>query len=275
MPAASGWCQTCGRRHTILRTPEAEAEALGLHRTLEMTGCFDFSSPSQNDRYRVDRLTSGKMLGVLTCSDGTVLRAFSGMLGGRPGTLGTWRCPGWVGPVARMTLEDDEASQRFARIVHHVQAAERCPEPERSEHRATHRALSLSLSADLAASVTLRNVRGASVCLPDLLAQQRELAVSSRLSLTLDQQRQARVPPGGIGDCAAPKLLTAAFERGLHPTGLAEIWYEAPVRRDAVRRLRGRAAREHGSFYAACEERCEPIMGFMLCGLDDVGVRLA
>ena len=27
--------------------------------------------------------------------------------------------------------------------------------------------------------------------------------------------------------------------------------------------------REHGSLHPACQERCEPIMGFLLCGLED------
>ena len=269
--AASGFCGVCGVRHAIPRTPAAEAEALALQGAIESSGRFDFDSVDEPDaRYRMSAMTSGKMLGVLICSDGTVLRAFSGMLGGSPGNLGTWHCPGWAGPVAQLTLEDTEASRRFAAIVHHVKAAEACQEPERSEHRKTHRALSLALSDDLASSVELRNARGGRVRLPELLARQREDAL--RPSASLEQQQQARAHPGGIGDCAAPKLLMAAFERGLQPESMAEIWHEAPLRRKAEESLRRAPSRggrrKHGSFHLACNERCSPIMGFLLCGLE-------
>eukprot|EP00966_Prymnesium_polylepis_P159671 3690155-Prymnesium_polylepis.1 len=226
--AASGWCHTCGRAHTLPRTRAAEDAARALQAAVSAAGRFDFDSPTRNPLFREDALTSGKMLGVLLCSDGTVLRAFSGMLGGRPGQLGTWHCPGWAGPVASLTLEDEEASQRFEAIVHHVKAAADSTDPdERTQHRSRHKALSLSLSADLAASVTLHNIRGEAVSLPTLMAKQRALAADP--SASLEQQRQqARSHPGGIGDCAAPKLLAEAFARGLRPASIAEIWHEAP-----------------------------------------------
>ena len=263
LPAASGWCSLCEREHTILRTAAAEAEAQMLLSTVELSGRFDFDSPEPEDRFRVECCTSGKMLGVLVCSDGTVLRGFSGMLGG------TWQCPGWVGPVATMTLEDPEASRRFGEIIENVQRAAESTEPMRTELRQLHRQLSHSLSADLASSVVLRNAKGERRSLPDLLRS---------------RTRGARRLPGGVGDCAAPKLLLEAYSHGLRPTGLAEIWYEPPERRDGQevlnaevtrstmrgRLLRGRAPRKkHGSFHEACTERCAPIMGFMLCGLDE------
>ena len=152
------------------------------------------------------------MLGVLTCEGGTVLRAFSGMLGG------SWHCPGWVGPVASLTLEDAAASVRFARIVEHVQLAkEASDEPARTEHRRIHRALSAELTTDLAASVVLRNWRGDEVALPDLLERRQQ------------QLPTTRRPPWGVGDCAAPKLLHAAHALGLRPTGLAELWHAPPA----------------------------------------------
>ena len=70
------------------------------------------------------------------------------------------------------------------------------------------------------------------------------------------------------------------LQLGLRPTGLAEIWYVPPSRRcadmDSIRSA-GRISRTggartqlaHGSFHPACKERCEPIMGFLLCGLAD------
>ena len=67
------------------------------------------------------------------------------------------------------------------------------------------------------------------------------------------------VPPGGAGECAAPKLLQYAYLNSLVPIAVAEFWVgESPqgeVRRD-------------GCFYGACKSKCEPILGFMLQGLD-------
>ena len=67
------------------------------------------------------------------------------------------------------------------------------------------------------------------------------------------------IPPGGAGECAAPKLLQYAYLNSLTPIAVAEFWVgESPmgeVRRD-------------GCFYGACKSKCEPILGFMLHGLD-------
>ena len=67
------------------------------------------------------------------------------------------------------------------------------------------------------------------------------------------------IPPGGAGECAAPKLLQYAYHNSLTPIAVAEFWVGASptgeVRRD-------------GCFYGACKSKCEPILGFMLQGLD-------
>nr|HEX4313945.1 RluA family pseudouridine synthase [Kofleriaceae bacterium] len=66
-------------------------------------------------------------------------------------------------------------------------------------------------------------------------------------------------PPGGAGDCAAPKLLADAYRRGLRPIALAEVWLGAPP-------LAG--GRTHGSLYPACRGKCGPILAHVLGGLD-------
>jgi tRNA pseudouridine32 synthase/23S rRNA pseudouridine746 synthase len=67
------------------------------------------------------------------------------------------------------------------------------------------------------------------------------------------------VPPGGAGDCAAPKLLAAAYRAGLRPLALAELWWGAPP-------VTG--GRHAGHYYPACRGKCGPILGHMLGGLD-------
>jgi tRNA pseudouridine32 synthase/23S rRNA pseudouridine746 synthase len=65
-------------------------------------------------------------------------------------------------------------------------------------------------------------------------------------------------PPGGAGDCAAPKLLAEAYRRDLRPIALAEVWCGAAPRA---------GDRRAGSFYPACRGKCAPILEHMLGGL--------
>lgn len=66
------------------------------------------------------------------------------------------------------------------------------------------------------------------------------------------------VPPGGTGDCAAPKLLQAAFLQGCKPLTIGEFWYGRPPRKE-VRRA--------GCFYPACTGKCGPLLAYMLQGV--------
>lgn len=65
-------------------------------------------------------------------------------------------------------------------------------------------------------------------------------------------------PPGGAGECCAPRLLQAAYRGGMQPLCMAEFWVgESP--KDELR--------EEGRFYPACNSRCKPILTHMLQGL--------
>ncbi len=68
-----------------------------------------------------------------------------------------------------------------------------------------------------------------------------------------------KIPPSGAGECCAPKLLQAAYKRGLKPVAMAEYWYGKP---------KGGELRIHGSYYPACRGKCLPILSWMLQGLD-------
>ncbi len=67
-----------------------------------------------------------------------------------------------------------------------------------------------------------------------------------------------RAPPGGAGDCAAPKLLQYAQRHYLIPVALAEFWWGAEPLTEV---------RHHGNFYPPCRGKCEVILPFMLQGL--------
>lgn len=66
-------------------------------------------------------------------------------------------------------------------------------------------------------------------------------------------------PPGGAGDCAAPKLLAYAYANRLTPVALAEVWCGAPP---------ATGGRRDGHYYPACRGKCGPILAHMLEGLD-------
>lgn len=68
-------------------------------------------------------------------------------------------------------------------------------------------------------------------------------------------QQKQHMPPGGAGECAAPKLLQYAFLNKLRPIAMAEFWWgNSPKNEERI----------HGHFYPACEQKCRPILNYML-----------
>lgn len=70
--------------------------------------------------------------------------------------------------------------------------------------------------------------------------------------------RDGLVPPGGTGECAAPKLLEHACRNGLKPIAMGEFWYGTSPET---------AVRTHGHFYPSCTSKCGPLLKFMTKGL--------
>lgn len=73
------------------------------------------------------------------------------------------------------------------------------------------------------------------------------------------EQTVQKMPPAGAGECAAPKLLQAAYLNGWKPIAMAEFWWGASPKTEI---------RHHGHYYPACKGKCEPILSHMLQGLD-------
>ena len=72
-------------------------------------------------------------------------------------------------------------------------------------------------------------------------------------------RRKFPMPPGGTGDCCAPKLLQYAYQHGLKPVCMAEFWWGAPTKTEL---------RQHLNYYPACRGKCKPILSWMLQGLE-------
>lgn len=77
--------------------------------------------------------------------------------------------------------------------------------------------------------------------------------------LAIFGEKGETLPPAGAGECAAPKLLQYAYSNRYRPVAMAEFWVgESPAGE----------VRCDGCFYGSCKSKCEPILGFMLQGID-------
>lgn len=178
----------------------------------------------------------GKMFGVLVVdsTDGLAfLAAYSGLLAGR----NDW--PYFVPPVYDAQQPDGHfktTEREISLISHHS--------PLISKQ------MSQELQLWLFHQYQLLNARGETKDLVDIWQ-----SYYSREKL----RRKFPLPPGGTGDCCAPKLLQYAYQHGLKPVCMAEFWWGAPTKEEV---------RQHLNFYPACRGKCKPILTWMLQGLD-------
>ncbi len=72
-------------------------------------------------------------------------------------------------------------------------------------------------------------------------------------------QPKMGIPPGGTGECCAPKLLQYAYLNHLKPICMAEFWV-GPSKQNEMR--------IEGNFYPSCQHKCYPLLNYMMQGLD-------
>ena len=164
-------------------------------------------------------LREGKMLGVLVTDRGP-LYAFSGLVGGKAVV------PGFVPPIYDLTkgyFKEEEAR---------ISAMPAGPEKA---------AASARLQDWIFRQYRVHNALG------------EELSIAEIFAL------KGLVPPGGTGDCAAPKLLEFTYRNGLKPIAMGEFWYGRSPQREV---------REQGRFYPSCTGKCGPLLTWMMKGLE-------
>ncbi len=182
----------------------------------------------------------GKMFGVMTClaADGSTLtlKAFSGQF------EGSWLAAGWVPPLFDVGTWDrinTPMEQAIKDLSLEIAAG---PKDTTVSLRLERRRMSRLLMRRLHALYRLRNFTGRTVVFADIFPEGHGI-------------------PTGTGDCCAPKLFNHAATHGLIPLTLCEFYWGRANRSET---------RRHGTFYPPCTEKCGPLMGAMLCGLEEL-----
>ena len=213
-------------------------------RKLEEAGRIDLDVPA----HRADPRCStsylqgparGKMMGVLVARarSGTqvVLKAFSGQYNG------LWQVKGWAGPLFdqdefhRLHDPEEKRIKELGCRMEQVSAA------EQKQLGLCRRERSRQLMQAIHGLYRVRNFRGREAGLGEIFAPGTGI-------------------PTGTGDCCAPRLLQQAVLHNLVPLGLAEFYWG---------RSNVSGTRVHGRFYGSCRAKCYPLLGFMLCGLEE------
>ena len=185
--------------------------------------------------------TEGKMFGVMVVEEGRrlgFLAAYSGLLEGR----NDWDY--FVPPVFDAQQPDGYFKQKEREISSLTSRASHSRNPRES------REMSQALQLWLFRQYRMLNARGE---IKDLVEIWQDYHNSPRI------QEKYPLPPGGTGDCCAPKLLQYAYSQGLKPVCMAEFWWGASPKS---------LIRHHGQFYPACSGKCKPVLAWMLQGLD-------
>ena len=176
--------------------------------------------------------SEGKMFGVLVAEDSEgrlgFLAAYSGLLCGR----NDWEY--FVPPVFDAQQPDGYFKQKEREIM----ASSR------------HKEMSQDLQLWLFRQYRMLNANGDR---RDLVEIWRDYHQNPKI------QKKFPLPPGGTGDCCAPKLLQYAYQHQLKPVCMAEFWW-GPSPASEIR--------HHGEFYPACRGKCKPVLTWMLQGLD-------
>lgn len=186
----------------------------------------------------------GKMFGVLVVemSPGQLgfLAAYSGLLAGR----NDW--PYFVPPI----FDAQQPDGYFKTQEREISRISRASRSSRDSSDASSKQLSQELQTWLFHQYRLLNARGE---VKDLVDVWQEYYNRPKLL------RKYPLPPGGTGDCCAPKLLQYAYQQGLKPLCMAEFWWGETTKTEL---------RHHLNYYPACRGKCKPVLTWMLQGLD-------
>ncbi len=243
--ACIGYCSKCETSHSLNRG-NSHTHALTLMDALSKYQTIDFEQQGIDHHPYFSTASlfgeaRGKMFGVLECvniqGETITLKAFSWQYNGN------WLVPGWVPPLfstEEFYLVNDETEKKIKALTYEIQNISSQDSNRQTLVQARKR-LSQTLMIDLHKLYTLHNFRVKNTSIFDAFTKNTGI-------------------PTGVGDCCAPKLLNYAAQNNLTPIGLTEFYWG---------KTNKSGSKKHGFTYTSCKEKCEPILGFLLCGLEE------
>ena len=248
--------------------PEEKAKkyCIDLMQKLDAEKRIDFETPidKSDAKFSTDCITQkdslGQMFGVCVClnqnNEEIVLKAFSGQFNS------VWNVPGWVPPLLDETTFY-ETTKESDRLIHQLtdQIEALTKEIKALENRY------LEEKPDFAQVQNLKSLRRAKSALQkerktmsqqsmtEIFSLYRFYCADGKLLQFKDIFKDGTQPPTGCGECCAPKLLSFAFQHKLKPVSLAEFYYGTEP---------ASKKKSHKEFYPPCDEKCAPILPFIL-----------
>lgn len=243
--SCSGYCVKCKKEHSLF-IGNAYNNCLELIEKLNNFKCLDFEKPTseRNPKFSTDYVfgeARGQMFGVLECispkNETVFLKAFSCKYNSQ------WNIDGWVPPLfdADVYMKLMRDGDSIITPLGDKMRGMDLNSPERLKIHRKRKRLSQELMKELHQLYSLHNFRGEKSSIYNAFYHPKGI-------------------PTGTGDCCAPKLLNFAALNNLTPISIAEFFYG----KENVSQTRS-----HGKFYSSCKGKCEPILGFMLCGLEE------
>ena len=238
-----GFCKSCQKVHS-LGSEESSEQAQLLMSKLREHKRVDFDSANAEVTFSTDYLygpAKGQMFAVMTClnADGEIvtLKAFSGQYNGQ------WIIPGWVPPIIDrnkyndIMIPGDKTIKGYGAKMKSLTKGS-CDYLSLKKER---KECSKNLMKQIHGLYRLYNFKGQSSSLEKAFIYEKGI-------------------PTGTADCCAPKLLNFAAKMKYRPLSISEFYWG---------KTNASGSKLEGEFYDSCEEKCQPILGFLLCGLDD------
>ena len=205
--------------------------------------------------------TEGKMFGVLIVEykgQRYYLRAFSGIYNG------SYHHEGFVPPICDLQHGYfAEEEQRIVALTHQIN--ETTDEVEKVTLKALRKEKSQNLQMWTFRQFRMYNARQEVKDLIEIFAtvkspfSEEEYIEYKEGRIFKKPQPKIGIPPGGTGECCAPKLLQYAYIHGFKPICMAEFWV-GPSQPNEMR--------IEGNFYPSCQHKCYPLLNYMMQGLE-------
>lgn len=238
----SGFCQACNKTHSLPSEKAIEVCCLLMQKfsAYEQIDYLDDEiDPCLSTKHLYNDI-GGKMFGVLICEDvlgnEVVLKAFSSTYNG------VWNTDGWVPHLANETTFM-QIVEKGNLEIHPLTELINCLEKNSEEWKLKveeRKKISQKIHSELFDLYEVKNFKNEERSLADAIINKKGI-------------------PNGTGDCCAPKLLNYAAANNLKPISIAEFyWGRTSASGDKV----------EGQFYSSCTDKCQPLLGFMMCGIE-------